>query len=642
MTTINPIQYKVFDRQQIVYEGEFPGPVLLGRQNDLRVGESEDVYRPRRLDSNRWRLVIARYDENNVSREHALVEPLSGDRVRISNLSSKLMIPIQLPIEAVLPRWDRREHDRPPTQDLDLPCIFHLGPKTIRVQSDPGHSDVPLQSLSEVTRPPGRFQGSPTEQLRRLREPDPELQSESVDPETLVRWLQSTIAVLQDAAIASDFFSMAAKALVENIGLDTGWVLTWERDTCEWVERACHYGGDPADDADRRPSKRFLNRVRELKRTSWTAPDQNLTDSNRSLLPVKAAVAAPILDREGQVIGALYGDRRQGAQGEARFSKMEALLVELLAGGVATGLARLEQERKYDVAVNQIELVLGPDLAREVRENPDLTRGREAEITVLFADIRNFSKISRFLGHKATFDWINDVMQQLSSCVVRHQGVIVDYIGDALMAMWGAPKADPQHATRACLAAIDMLATVPTINHSWARLPEPMGLGIGINTGMASIGNTGSHERIKYGPLGNTVNLASRVEGATKYLKSDLMVTEKTHRLLDTSILSRRLCSVRVVNIDDPVNLYEIVDPARFAALDPERYSGDWNDLRTRYDAALSAFDDEQFNVAAQTLGNLLTDFPKDGPSLVLMKRAVNGLIEGPDDTHPIWELPGK
>ncbi|WP_197446349.1 adenylate/guanylate cyclase domain-containing protein [Tautonia plasticadhaerens] len=463
-----------------------------------------------------------------------------------------------------------------------------------------------------------------------------------VDPETLVHWLQSTIAVLQDAAIASDFFSEAAKALVENIGLDTGWVLTWEPDTQGWVERACHYGGHAGDEADRRPSNKFLNRVRDLKRTSWTAPEQDLTDSNRSLLPVKAAVAAPILDREGKVIGALYGDRRQGAQGEAKFSKLEALLVELLAGGIATGLARLEQEKKYDIVVNQIELILGPDLAREVRENPDLTRGREAEITVLFADIRNFSKISRFLGHKTTFDWINDVMQQLSRCVIRHQGVIVDYIGDALMAMWGAPKADPEHATRACLAAIDMLEIVPEINKSWMQLPERMGLGIGINTGMASIGNTGSHERIKYGPLGNTVNLASRVEGATKYLKSYLMVTEMTHRLLDPSIPSRRLCSVRVVNIDDPVNLYEIVDSSRFATLDPERYQGDWNELRIRYEAALSAFDDEQFNLAAQTLGNLLTDFPKDGPSLVLLRRAVDGLIEGPDDAHPIWNLPGK
>ncbi|RUL88364.1 adenylate/guanylate cyclase domain-containing protein [Tautonia sociabilis] len=642
MTVNDSLQYKVFDRQQIVYEGEFPGPVLLGRQNDLRANESEEVFRPRRLDANRWRLVIARYDENNVSREHALVEPLPGNRVRISNYSTKLMIPIQLPFEVLLPRWDRREQERPPSQEVELPCIFHLGPKTVRVQPDPGINDGPLQSLSEVTRPPGPFQGVNADRIKRLREPAVQLQDEALDPETLVRWLQSTIGVLQDAANASDFFLKAAQAMVDNIGLDTGWVLTWEEPNQEWIERACHYGGQVGDESDRRPSNKFLNRVRELKKTSWTAPDQNLTDSNRSLLPVKAAVAAPILDRSGQVIGALYGDRRQGARGEAQFSKVEALLVELLAGGVATGLARLEQERNYANAVNQIELILGPQLADWVRENPDMALGREAEITVLFADIRNFSKISRFLGHKATFDWINDVMQQLSECVTRHQGVIVDYIGDALMAMWGAPQPDPDHANRACLAAIDMLATVPTINKSWMQLPERMGLGIGINTGMASIGNTGSHHRIKYGPLGTTVNLASRVEGATKYLKSYLMVTEMTHRLLDPKILSRRLCSVRVVNIDDPVNLYEIVDPERFVALDPERYQGDWADLQARYDRALTAFEDEQFNVAAQTLGNLLTDFPKDGPSLVLMKRVVNGLIEGPDEAHPVWELPGK
>ena len=634
--------YKVFDRQQIVFEGEFPGPLVLGRQNELKGGESEEVYRPRRLDADRWRLVVARFDENNVSREHALVEPIGDNRIRVTNYSAKLAIPVQLPDEVILPRWDRREHDRPPSQEFETPCIFHLGPKTIRVQLDPGLSDVPLQSLSEVTRPPGRFPSKPSDLIRRLREPESAANDESINPERMVRWFQSTISLLQDAANASDFFLEAAKAVVENVGLDSGWVMTWAEEQHQWFERASHHAQGTGDESDRRPSNRFLNRVRELRTTSWMAPDQSIDDSNRSLLPVKAVVAAPIVDRDGVVIGALYGDRRMGASSAARFSKLEALQVELLAGSVAVGLARLEQDRNYVKAVNQIELILGPDLAEEIRQNPDLTRGREAEITVLFADIRNFSKISLFLGHKATFELINDVMQRLSECVTRHNGVLVDYIGDALIAMWGAPKADPLHASRACNAAIEMLGTVPIINQAWGQLPERMGVGIGINTGMASIGNTGSPQRFKYGPLGHTVNLASRVEGATKYLNADLMITETTHRLLDASMNSRKLCAAKVVNIDEPVNLYELVAPDRLGLQDRGGADGDWSDLRDRYATALAAFEEEQYNIATRTLGDLLIDFPRDGPSLILLKRAVSGLIDGTPDGHPIWELPGK
>ena len=150
-----PLQYKVFDKQQVVYEDELSGPVQLGRQNDARVGDSEEVFRPRRLDANRWRLAIARYDENNVSREHALIEPITEDRVRITNLSTKLPITIQLPVETLLPRWDQKSSETPPSHELTIPCMFHLGhqnnPKTIRVQeahdATPRHPPVALGGL---------------------------------------------------------------------------------------------------------------------------------------------------------------------------------------------------------------------------------------------------------------------------------------------------------------------------------------------------------------------------------------------------------------------------------------------------------------------------------------------------------------
>jgi adenylate cyclase len=230
-------------------------------------------------------------------------------------------------------------------------------------------------------------------------------------------------------------------------------------------------------------------------------------------------------------------------------------------------------------------------------------------------------------------EWIGEVMGALSDCVLAHRGVLVDYIGDELLAMWGAPEEQPDHARLACRAAIDMLGVLPKLNARWQwRLDKPMALGIGINTGVARVGNTGSRQKFKYGPLGNTVNVASRVQGATKYLRSPLLITEFTQARLDPSFSTRRLGKVRVVNIERPVNLYELVPPDVPA----------WLELRAGYEDALDHFENERFREAAARLGKLMGTHPEDGAALVLMARAINSLVEKPVSFDPVWELPGK
>ena len=125
--------------------------------------------------------------------------------------------------------------------------------------------------------------------------------------------------------------------------------------------------------------------------------------------------------------------------------------------------------------------------------------------------------------------------------------------------MWNAPVAQPDHAARACRAALAMIGELPGLNERWAgRIGAPLALGIGVNTGAALVGNTGSRRRLKYGPLGNTVNLASRVEGATKQLGVPVLITGGTRGRLAAPFATRRLCRVRVVGIDAPVELFEL------------------------------------------------------------------------------------
>jgi adenylate cyclase len=252
---------------------------------------------------------------------------------------------------------------------------------------------------------------------------------------------------------------------------------------------------------------------------------------------------------------------------------------------------------------------------------------------VLFCDIRGFSRISETLAPTVTVSWVRAVLAAMSRCIIKHGGVLVDYVGDEVMAMWGAPEEVANHADRACRAALDMLDQLPALDAEWAALiGEKTHVGIGVNTGHARVGNVGTDRKFKYGPLGATVNLASRVQGATKYLKTDLLITQSTFEALKGNFPLRRLCKVRVVNIDRPVELFQLLRNA----------SATESNLHNTYEEALELFENGKFPKAAALLGHLLNERPDDGPSLLLMSRVVNQLLLQNGEVDPVWELPGK
>ena len=344
-------------------------------------------------------------------------------------------------------------------------------------------------------------------------------------------------------------------------------------------------------------------------------------------------MAAPILNRSGAVIGALYGERRRSPLPSGRFTELEAKLVELLARGVAAGLARLEEERKALQHRVQFEQFFTPELARQLMSKPDMLEGQDREVTVLFADIRGFSRMSEELGAARTISWCRDVLDMLSEAVFKEGGVVVDYVGDGLMGMWGAPDDQPDHAVRACRAALAILKGLPGLNDRWLpTLKEPIGLGIGINTGMAQVGNVGSRHKFKYGALGNTVNVASRVQGATKYFKCKVLITGQTQAKLDATFLTRRMGRVKLVGIKEPFDLHEM-------------FASDWAlapAAKNEYEKALKLYEEQQFSQAARMLGNWRGQCPTDDPVLVLLLRAVRAMVEGPQAGQLVWELTEK
>lgn len=607
-----PWQLRVYDKQALIYTEDLLEPLELGRQDE---GE-EGPFSKKNLGSF-WRLVVARLEERSISRSHVLLEPRPGDKVGVTNRSSSLTLRL----------GNGKELKPGASSEEDLPLSMTLGKKTVHLQRTDSE-EGPVQNLGEVPSAPlsvvGNFQQLPG--LRTLSDADN-------DNKAMLRWLQATMGVFQSAASSSDFLARAAQAVIEIAGMETARVLLLD-ERHQWQARATQTARGVSDESVRPPSRSILSRLYQEKRTFWQLP-QAPSLMGGSLMGVHAVVAAPILDRQGRVIGALYGDRRcDGVSPRTGpITELEAMVVELLASGIAAGLARLEQEQAALAARVQFEQFFTPEFSRQLTENPDLLKGRDCEVTVLFVDIRGFSRISEQLGPARTFDWISDTLGALSDCVRQHKGVLVDYVGDELFAMWGAPETQPDHARFACQTALDMLARLPALNAQWQPVvKQPIQLGIGINTGRAWVGNTGSRHKFKYGPLGNTVNLGSRVQGATKYLHTTLLLTGTTHAQVKETFTCRRLCTARVVNIAQPVELYELAPPSEPG----------WVELRQGYEDALRQFEQREYRNAARILGNLLTQHPNDGPALVLLSRAVNAMLEKNRETDLVWELSGK
>ena len=253
--------------------------------------------------------------------------------------------------------------------------------------------------------------------------------------------------------------------------------------------------------------------------------------------------------------------------------------MQLLAAAVSANLARTTALRTRV----QFEQFFSPELVRELERDPALLEGRSQEVTVLFSDLRGFTSLSQQLGAHNTCRLVRDMMERLSEQIVVHGGVIIDYAGDGILALWNAPAA----AGRPCGAGLPGgpgdAGRAAGPERPWHELAGgALALGIGVNTGLAQVGNTGSSRKFKYGPHGHTVNLASRVQDATKKLGLALLLTGSTRDRLPAGYATRRLGQVRMPGVADPVVLYELPD---------QPPSPEWLLRRDTYETALSLYE---------------------------------------------------
>ncbi|HEY3325769.1 MAG TPA: adenylate/guanylate cyclase domain-containing protein [Novimethylophilus sp.] len=200
-----------------------------------------------------------------------------------------------------------------------------------------------------------------------------------------------------------------------------------------------------------------------------------------------------------------------------------------------------------------------PELVDEMAKDPDAftLEGESRELTVLFSDVRGFTTISEGLDPKQLTLLMNEYLTPMTHVIHRYRGTIDKYMGDAIMAFWGAPVADPDHARHALLAAIGMIDELQALQTAFeAKGWPPINIGVGLNTGIMTVGNMGSEFRMAYTVMGDAVNLGSRLEGLTKQYGVHIIVSEFTREKLPDFVF-RELDRVRVKGKDEPVAIYE-------------------------------------------------------------------------------------
>jgi adenylate cyclase len=273
---------------------------------------------------------------------------------------------------------------------------------------------------------------------------------------------------------------------------------------------------------------------------------------------------------------------------------------------------------------------LSPEVIRRLLVNPRLVEPKKTDITVMFSDIRGFTTISEKLDAQDLALFLNQYLSDMTRIVFEYQGTLDKYIGDAVMAFWGAPYEEPGHAVRGCNTALEMMSRVHEMQKKWEAEGKPhLDIGIGLNTGVASVGNMGSILRYGYTALGDAVNLSSRLEGLNKEYGTHILANETTYQSAqDAGFLFRELDLIRVKGKLQPVTIYELV--GRSAEPGPNGAAQDLHARLELFAQARALYRKRHWEEAQRTFEDILAKWPDDGPSRTYWKRCQEYLFEEP------------
>ncbi|GAB7028203.1 CHASE2 domain-containing protein [Geotalea toluenoxydans] len=290
-----------------------------------------------------------------------------------------------------------------------------------------------------------------------------------------------------------------------------------------------------------------------------------------------------------------------------------ALVVAMIAS-VAFSYATEGKERRF--VRRAFAQYMDETLVDYLLQNPDLIKpgGQRRRVSVFFADIAGFTTIAERLPAEATAKILHTALNTFSEVIIRNHGVIDKYIGDCIMAFWGAPIASENDELNACRAAVECQEALVEINRGLIAdgLTE-IAIRIGINSGDAIVGNLGSDRLFDFTAIGDTVNLASRLESANKYFKTRIMVSEDTFSRTGDAFISRELGLIEVKGKSQPIRIYELLVAVDRSELEVKAFA-------EAYGEAYRMFTGGNWQEAADLFASFLKTYPGDGPAAYYLK----------------------
>jgi len=263
--------------------------------------------------------------------------------------------------------------------------------------------------------------------------------------------------------------------------------------------------------------------------TDNAGEDERFGGESIVMQQVRSAICAPLIGSEDRVLGVLYVDNPSMAH---QFSDDDLEFLVAFSGIAAVAIENsqfAERIRREALVRSNFERYFAPQLAERIADSAEATKlgGDKRPVAVLFSDIRGFTPLSESMKPDEIATLLTEYFTEMVECVFRHGGMLDKFIGDAVMAQWGAPLGNPDDADRAMQAAVDMMIALDGLNARWLEQGRPtLEIGIGLNYGEAFAGNIGSERRLEFTVIGDTVNTASRLcsaAGAGEILLSDSM-----------------------------------------------------------------------------------------------------------------------
>jgi len=272
---------------------------------------------------------------------------------------------------------------------------------------------------------------------------------------------------------------------------------------------------------------------------------------------------------------------------------------------------------------------VAPEVVDQLADDPSKVKlgGDKVELTIFFLDIAHFTNLSEKMDPHALIQFLNRYLSALSEPILDSHGTIDKFIGDCIMAFWNAPVVDKDHRADAVLSALACQRIITELNKTLdPGIPEVPAVRIGINSGVATVGLTGTQRKLAYTAIGDEVNLASRLEGANKFFGSKIICSESTYVGCKDRVVARYLGKARVVGKETPIKVYEPLG-------EKGKLDGAWTQALPLYEKGVTDFDAGKYADALASFKKFAELMPGDGPGQLYLRLSGDYAALPPDDS---------